>query len=122
MNIRKMLATFMLGFAMAVGSQLCINHAAYAEDVWAYYTELGGDCYVMTETIRTYTNKDKKIVRLNTKDVKDESVRIESGEFHIWKDGSVHIIAKTSNGMKDVGTIDMTRYGRALWNVVKNYI
>ena len=36
MNIRKMIATFLLGMTMAIGSQFVIDHAVYAEDVWAF--------------------------------------------------------------------------------------
>ena len=121
MNIRKMIATFILGFAMAVGSQLCINHAAYAEDVWAYSSEWG-DTYVMTETIRTETDEyDAKWVWVNTKQVKNETVKIHKVAFVLYKNSN-RFYAQTGTGFKDVGDTERSPYGRLIWNVVKNYI
>ena len=120
MNIRKMIATFILGFAMAVGSQLCINHAAYAEDVWAYSSEWGDD-YVMTETIRTEKEKYGKTVWVNVKHVKNEKVKIHTVAFRLYKNDN-YFCAQTGTGFKDVGETEKHPYGRALWNVVKNYI
>ena len=73
-----------------------------------------GDTYVMTETIKTETNKYMKRIKLNTKQVKNESAKIFPLEFHIFENGYISICAKTSNGMKDVGSVDQSPYGRIL--------
>lgn len=120
MNIRKMIATFMLGLTMAIGSQICTNHAAFAEDVWAYSDEWG-DYYVMTETIRTEKHDDGKVVWVKTKKVKDEKVIISTVGFSFYGNLKT-IILETLDGFRNFGDIERTAHGRALWNVVKQYL
>ena len=96
------------------------NHAAYAEDVWAYSSEWGDD-YVMTETIRTETDKYGKTVWVKTKRVKDEKVIISTVGFS-FHGNLKEIICETLDGFRDFGDIGRVPYARVLWNVVKQYL
>ena len=118
MNLKRSLTTIMLGAAITIGGHFATTSTAYAEDVWAYSSEWGDD-YVMTETITKERDKQFNFVdiKFNVKQVNKGKVSIQP---IIFRNGN--IIARTGTGMRNVGRIEDSPYGRALWKVVKQYL
>ena len=123
MNIRKMIATFILGFAMAVGSQLCINHAAYAEDVWVYSNDVWS-VYLDSNTVKIYDTRPQYQCLVNI------IINENGSQSNFWicgfhpKNGEIiaYRYSRSQGFWERIGPLNTTSEFIAIWKAMQDYL